>query len=371
LLTVLMQIVIENAGAQRGMILLEHEGELFVEAQTDSASGETTVLEHIPFADVRKAAGTVIKYVTRSRENVVIQNAVTDSRYKDDTYIQREKPQSILCLPVINQGKFIGVLYLENNLTTGAFTQDRVELLSLLSVQIAVSIDNSMLYNHLEQKVQERTVELANEKKKSDDLLYNILPEETALELKRKGYAEARHFEKVTILFTDFEGFTAISEKLTPQELVREIDECFRAFDAITAKYGLEKIKTIGDSYMAAGGLPVPNSTHAENVVAAALELRNWMTQHNLTKTGVTFEVRIGINTGSVVAGIVGTRKFQYDIWGDAVNLASCMETAGKPGKVNISHSTYELVRDKYNCEYRGEIEAKGKRKVKMYFVEP
>lgn len=371
LLTVLMQIVIENAGAQRGMILLEHEGELFVEAQTDSASGETTVLEHIPFADVRKAAGTVIKYVTRSRENVVIQNAVTDSRYKDDTYIQREKPQSILCLPVINQGKFIGVLYLENNLTTGAFTQDRVELLSLLSVQIAVSIDNSMLYNHLEQKVQERTVELANEKKKSDDLLYNILPEETALELKRKGYAEARHFEKVTILFTDFEGFTAISEKLTPQELVREIDECFRAFDAITAKYGLEKIKTIGDSYMAAGGLPVPNSTHAENVVAAALELRNWMTQHNLTKTGVTFEVRIGINTGSVVAGIVGTRKFQYDIWGDAVNLASRMETAGKPGKVNISHSTYELVRDKYNCEYRGEIEAKGKGKVKMYFVEP
>lgn len=369
LLSLLMQIVTENAGAQRGILLLERNGELYIEAKTENTDAD--VLQHLLVNGSGLLAESVVQYVKRTREPVVIQNAVIDTRYKNDEYVLCTKPQSVLCLPIINQGKFIGVLYLENNLTTGAFTQERVNLLSLLSGQIAVSIDNAILYNNLEQKVQERTAELAQEKQKSDDLLHNILPEETADELKQKGFAEARQFEKATILFTDFKGFTSISEKLTPQDLVRELDECFRAFDGIMEKHGIEKIKTIGDSYMAAGGIPVPNSTHAENVVRAAIEVRDWMNEYNKHKdVNRRFEVRIGVHTGSVVAGIVGTKKFQYDIWGDAVNTASRMESSGEPGKVNISEATHELVKQKFSCTYRGEIEAKGKGKVSMYFVE-
>jgi class 3 adenylate cyclase len=203
---------------------------------------------------------------------------------------------------------------------------------------------------------------ISKEKKRSDELLLNILPSEVAEELKEKGYADAKQFDEVTVLFTDFKGFTAIAEKLSAQDLVKEINECFSAFDKICEQYGIEKIKTIGDAYMAAGGLPVVNKTHATDVVKAALEMRDFMKNK-------TFEIRIGIHTGNVIAGIVGIKKFQYDIWGDTVNTASRMESSGEVGKINISETTYQLVKDKFNCEYRGEVEAKGKGKVKMYFV--
>lgn len=368
LLALLMNIVIENAGAQRGLLLLLKEDNLYIEALNES--GETKVLQHQIADNNLLFAPSVVQFVRRTKQYVVIQDALLDQRYKKDEYIVSQKPRSVLCLPILNQGKFIGILYLENNLTSGAFTQDRVNLLSLLSGQIAVSIDNAILYNNLEQKVQERTLELAREKQKSDDLLHNILPEETARELKEKGFAEAKEFKKVSILFTDFKGFTQISQNLTPQELVREIDDCFCAFDNIMDRYGIEKIKTIGDAYMAAGGLPITNSTHAENVVQAALDILDFMDQRNKEAKHLKFEIRIGVHSGSVVAGIVGTRKFQYDIWGDAVNTASRMESSGEPGKVNISEATYQLVHHKFSCTYRGEIEAKGKGKIKMYFVE-
>jgi class 3 adenylate cyclase/tetratricopeptide (TPR) repeat protein len=209
-------------------------------------------------------------------------------------------------------------------------------------------------------------------KRKSDALLLNILPVETAKELKEKGFAQAKYFDSVTILFTDFKGFTQISEVLSPQELVAEIDECFSAFDCIMDKFGIEKIKTIGDAYMAAGGLPVPNTTHALDIVQAAIEIETVMSSLKERKKAEGkpfFEIRIGIHTGPVVAGIVGKRKFQYDIWGDAVNIASRMESSGEVGKINISEATYNLVKDLYECDYRGEIEAKGKGKVKMYFL--
>jgi adenylate cyclase len=211
-------------------------------------------------------------------------------------------------------------------------------------------------------------------KKQSDELLLNILPAEVAEELKAKGSSEAKMIDEVTVLFTDFKGFTQLSEKLTPTALVAEINQCFSAFDLIMQKYGVEKIKTIGDSYMAAGGLPTPNKTHPEDVVKAALDIQEYMLRHRLTKEArgeLFFEIRIGINTGPVVAGIVGIKKFQYDIWGDTVNTASRMESSGEPGKVNISGTTYELVKDKFTCAYRGEIDAKGKGKLSMYFVSP
>ena len=227
----------------------------------------------------------------------------------------KRQPLSILCVPILNAGRSVGVLYLENNLTTGAFTQERVGLLMLLSGQIAVSIDNAMLYEKLEQKVAERTTELDREKSRTDDLLHNILPAETAAELKRDGRAEARHYDRVTVLFTDFEGFTELAATLTPAELVRELDDCFNAFDVIVARHGVEKIKTIGDAYMAVGGLPVPNSTHPEDVVQAALKMRDFIAERR-RHGGARLGVRIGVHTGPVIAGIVGTKKFQYDVWG-------------------------------------------------------
>jgi len=217
---------------------------------------------------------------------------------------------------------------------------------------------------------------ISKEKKRSDELLLNILPAETAEELKSTGTAKAKNFEQVTVLFTDFKDFTSISEHLSAQELVNEINYCFSAFDKIISKYGIEKIKTIGDSYMCAGGLPVANETNAEDTVHAALEIRNFMLeraallrQHKITK-GRAFEIRIGIHTGSLVAGIVGIKKFAYDIWGDTVNIASRMESSGEPGKVNISESTYELVKDKFKCIPRGKVQAKSKGEIDMYFVD-
>jgi adenylate cyclase len=210
------------------------------------------------------------------------------------------------------------------------------------------------------------------EKERSESLLLNILPEEVAEELKAKGAAEATLIDQVTVLFTDFKGFTQMSEMLTPKDLVKDLHECFSAFDEICEKYGIEKIKTIGDAYMAAGGLPTPNTTHAKDVLNAAFDMAQVVEKGKAEKiaTGQPyFEIRIGIHTGPVVAGIVGLKKFQYDIWGDTVNTASRMESSGEVGKVNISETTYNLAKEDFTCEYRGEIEAKGKGRIKMYFI--
>lgn len=213
------------------------------------------------------------------------------------------------------------------------------------------------------------------EKDRSENLLLNILPEEIAEELKEKGRADARDFENVSILFTDFKGFTAASEKLSAQDLVTEINACFEAFDGIMGKYGIEKIKTIGDAYMAAGGLPVPTDDSVKNTVLAALEMQSFILDRKakLDKEGKPgFEMRVGVHTGPVVAGIVGVKKFQYDIWGDTVNTASRMESSGEVGKVNISEATYELLKDdsQFTFESRGKVAAKGKGEMEMYFVE-
>ncbi len=210
--------------------------------------------------------------------------------------------------------------------------------------------------------------------RRSDELLLNILPAEVAEELKAKGHADAKHFDKVTILFTDFKGFTEASERMTPQELVEELNTCFKAFDVIITARGIEKIKTIGDAYMCAGGLPDPTSASPAAVVLAGLEMQAFMVKRKAVRgvAGVpAFEMRVGIHTGPVVAGIVGLKKFQYDIWGDTVNIASRMESSGEVGQVNISESTYALVKNEAAFAFtpRGKVQAKGKGELEMYFV--
>lgn len=224
----------------------------------------------------------------------------------------------------------------------------------------------------LEQKVEERTYELMEEKRKTDNLLLNILPVETAEELKITGTTLAKYYEAVTVLFADFIGFSRISEKLSATDLVHEINYCFSAFDKIVTKYGVEKIKTIGDAYMCAGGLPVANQTHTVDVLLAAIEIRDFMLQHKKAKDSlgeITFELRIGVHTGPVVAGIVGIKKFAYDIWGNTVNIASRMESSSEAGQINISDDTYEKVKHVFNCEHRGLVNAKYLGKVTMHFL--
>ncbi len=223
--------------------------------------------------------------------------------------------------------------------------------------------------------VRKSKAKLQIEKERSEDILHNILPENIAEELKEKGEADAKDYDMVTVLFTDFKGFTSASEKLSPQDLVTEINTCFKAFDRIAEKYRIEKIKTIGDAYMAAGGLPEPTETSVKDTVLAAIEMQEYIAQRKveLDEQGLpSFEMRVGVHTGPVVAGIVGVKKYQYDVWGDTVNTASRMESSGEVGRVNISGATYALLQSdaSFTFESRGKIEAKGKGEVEMYFVQ-
>ena len=238
-------------------------------------------------------------------------------------------------------------------------------LVSITSLLVAIFF---ILRNYNNQKNTNRL--LSGEKKRSEDLLLNILPAEVADELKDKGTAEARYFDHVTVMFTDFVNFTQASEKMNPQQLIDELHNCFKAFDEIISKYNIEKIKTIGDAYLAVSGLPVSDPLHAENIILAAIEIREFMAQRGRELADKTFQVRIGIHSGSVVAGIVGVIKFAYDIWGDTVNIAARMEQNSETGKINISAQTYALVKDKFVCTYRGKIDAKNKGETDMYFVE-
>ncbi len=212
---------------------------------------------------------------------------------------------------------------------------------------------------------------IENEKNRSENLLLNILPEETAQELKEYGKVKAKKIDSVTVLFTDFKEFTQYAENLPPEDLVKSVDFYFSKFDEIMEKYGLEKIKTVGDAYMCAGGLPFPTEDHALKMLHAAFEINEFVNEvkKNNPMNQTRFDIRIGINTGPIVAGVVGTKKFAYDIWGDTVNIASRMETNSEAGKINVSENTYNLIRDVFDCEFRGVIQVKHRGAMKMYFV--
>jgi len=224
----------------------------------------------------------------------------------------------------------------------------------------------------LEQIINNRTEDLIIEKEKTEALLANVLPTNTAAEIMAKGKATKIKYNFVTVLFSDIQGFTKIAEEMNPEVLIDELDKFFFYFDSVVEKYGIEKIKTIGDAYMCAGGIPEKNRTNPVEVILAALEMRIYM--NKLKETSLVegmkyWDIRIGIHTGTVVAGVVGHKKLSYDIWGDTVNTASRMESSGEGGKINISGTTYEFVKEFFTCEFRGKMPVKYKGELEMYFV--
>ena len=217
-----------------------------------------------------------------------------------------------------------------------------------------------------------KTQLLLEEKKRSEDLLSNMLPAEVVRQLKNKNVAKAQKYNSVCVLFSDFKNFSQISKNLPPEELVRELDYCFTTFDRIIDKYRLQKIKTIGDAYMCVGGLYTKGDQHIPRMVAAAFEIQQFLKNRKIQRNALNsyfFEARIGIHTGPVVAGVIGTKKIAFDVWGDTVNVAQQMEQHSEVGKVNISGETYELVKDTFTCLHRGEITVKNKKVYDMYFV--
>jgi len=240
----------------------------------------------------------------------------------------------------------------------------------LLSLFLLVGFTRQKKHNRV---LSLKNVEIKMEQERSEELLLNILPAQVADELKQYGESKAHRYDNVSVLFSDFIDFTQFAEKLSPEILVKELDYCFKAFDRIIHKHDLEKIKTIGDAYRCAGGLSESNSSQAEEIVKAAIEmqqfLKHWKSEKK-AKGEHYFEARIGIHTGSVVAGVVGMKKYAYDIWGDTVNIASRMELSGEPGRINISGETFKQLKGSIPCSYRGKIKSKNKGEIDMYYVE-
>ncbi|XOV93315.1 MAG: adenylate/guanylate cyclase domain-containing protein [Bacteroidota bacterium] len=220
----------------------------------------------------------------------------------------------------------------------------------------------------LKLKIQRNIIEF--EKEKSENLLLNILPEEIASELKEKGTVSPQYFQSATVLFADIVGFTKFSKGMAPDQMIGELNLIFHGIDEIVTRHNLEKIKMIGDGYLAVGGVPVKNDTHPKDAVMAGLEMIKYVS--NLSKNNKLsndWKLRIGINTGDLVAGVIGNKKFAFDIWGETVNKASRMESAADSGTVNISEATYKLVKDEFDCKSRGKVPVKNMGELEMFLV--
>ncbi len=315
-----------------------------------------------------------------------VTNVYNGEQYKlrrTDFEIQRKgNLQSMLQIPLILQDEVIGILNLTVQDKIIEIQSEDIKKLMRFADQIAGVIFNAHLVEEMQEAKRDAEIaekialmaqkEMEQEKIKSDQLLLNILPEEIARELRENGSTAPVHYKSVSVMFTDFKGFTQIAETMTPNELINELDSCFSYFDSLMDRFKLEKLKTIGDSYMCAGGIPIINNTHPVDAILAALEIQAVMNEAKKLRLSMDlpfWELRLGIHTGSLIAGVIGEKKFAYDVWGDTVNIASRMEASGTPEMVNISKSTYEIVKDFFHCEYRGKIPAKNKGYVEMYYV--
>lgn len=281
---------------------------------------------------------------------------------------------SQIIIPLESENQVLGLLIFATTSPT-TYTQEDLRIGYLLALQISTAIRNAKRFedmNRLLEEMNKLYSELENERRKSDSLILNTLPRKIAEEIKQTGKVKPVHYKSASILFTDFKDFTKLAEQLTPEELVNELDHCFSYFDMVAEAHNLEKLKTIGDSYMCVGGIPTPTSTHAIDAVLAALQIKafiNWRRYEKIQNHQPFWEIRLGIHSGPLLAGVIGKKKFTYDVWGDAVNTASRIESSSLPGCVNISKSTFELVKDFFDCEYRGKIAAKNKGSIDMYFV--
>ncbi len=234
---------------------------------------------------------------------------------------------------------------------------------------VLARINNQLALKFAADEMRRYTVAIEKERERARELLHNILPVEVAAELSETGTVKPVRHESVSILFTDFSGFTQASATMPAARMVAELSEIFSAFDEICDRFGVEKIKTIGDAYMAVAGVPKECDDHGQRCARAGLAMAEFLAQRN-SQAAFKWQIRIGIHSGPVVSGVVGKRKYTYDIWGDTVNVAARMESSGEPGKVNVSAYTYDLIRSDFNCEYRGKVDAKGKGPMDMYFVQ-
>jgi len=269
-------------------------------------------------------------------------------------------------IPVIMFTDFSTSEHLEKGLSAGAVdyikkTFDKVEVIA--RIKSALRLHDSLM------EVKRQKIEVEKQKKKADELLLNIMPLSVVQELKLKGNITPKYYKRASVVFMDFLGFTRYSEEISPKELIGKLDSYFSKFDDIIEKYNLEKIKTIGDAYMCVDGIPNENNKNPINAVLAALEIQRYV-NHEVENNGIGWKLRIGIHTGEVIAGVIGIKKFAYDIWGETVNTASRMESSGEQMKVNISSITYEYIKEYFDCYYRGKQDVKNHEPLEMFFVE-
>jgi class 3 adenylate cyclase len=289
-----------------------------------------------------------------------------------------EITQSLIYLPLQVENRLIGIFSVQCY-SKDAYNNNQLSVLRTMASYIAIAIDNANAYKllskknrqlkeHLEKiRILNNQIEL--EMNKSEKLLLNILPKSIAERLKKGENIISDYFSEASVLFADIAGFTKMSSKMSSQEkLVDILNEIFTNFDRVVSKYGLEKIKTIGDCYMLAGGIPVPSEDHLERTTDASLEMIETFKKLQ-EELKIEVAIRIGINAGPIVAGVIGKNKFVYDLWGDTVNIASRMESNGFVGRINCSEYVYEKLKSKYVFEYRGEFEVKGKGIMRMYFI--
>lgn len=277
--------------------------------------------------------------------------------------------------PVYNeQDEIIKYIAIESNVTALKEAEERLEAKNESLLTLTEHLENTnVLLERQREKIEKQKEFIEEQKKKSDELLLNILPFETAEQLKKKGFAKSKLYKLVSILFTDFKDFSKLTNVLDSQEIVKELNVYIQKFDEIIEGHYIEKIKTIGDAYMCAGGLPLRNNSNPIDVTLAGIKIQKFMKDHGeeKKKNGETpWELRLGIHTGEVIAGVIGKKKFAFDIWGDAVNKASRMEQSGEVGKVNVSGDTYEYIKEYFDCTYRGKIEVKNNVELEMYFVD-
>ncbi|MFK7808413.1 MAG: adenylate/guanylate cyclase domain-containing protein [Saprospiraceae bacterium] len=321
-------------------------------------------------AQKEKEVSSLEKEKELQRLELVSSEAKLENELRAKELLERDKE-------ILERNKAFSDLALSQQKQRTQFLFGLGALMTLLMILAGLAWINSRRLNtQLNKKnkdIEQQKEEITLARNKSDQLLLNILPEETANELKEKGFATPKSYSEATVMFTDFTNFTTIAAQMSPEELIKELNICFQAFDKILEEHGLEKIKTIGDAYMCVAGVPKPDKNHSVRAIQAGKEIVAFMQKRIRQKesAGIPYwDMRMGMHSGSVVAGVVGKKKFAYDVWGDTVNTASRMESNGEPGKINISGSTYELVKNHYNCISRGKIEAKNIGEIEMFFVE-